>query len=292
MATKTTSQHIFSRRVAPFAPLAMAMLMHTVSPGGNAAVEAPSEEVTESAGGGFVQSCTSPLFPPDSADTSIDETSCTIVGNGGAETWQNEAKNNFCAVGPARPITIAEMLELQSNVEQDSSIPFGNPRNHPLSARAGPATDRSKLKAMGEGSMVSLEGYVRIARQEGAESVNCGSNVANIASNHDIHISIVDSPGADECSGVVVEMIPHHRPDSWTPTSVNEVGKADLLVRVTGQLMFDSSHTPCQNGTSIPGDPKRSSLWEVHPIYKFDVCPEGNCSSGSGWMSLEQFVTR
>jgi hypothetical protein len=157
---------------------------------------------------------------------------------------------------------------------------------------AGPATDRAPLQAMGEGSIVSLQGFVKIARQEGAESVNCGKNVANIASNHDIHISIVDSPGAEECSGVVVEMIPHHRPDSWTPANVNEVAKANLLVRVTGQLMFDSSHTPCRNGTSIQGDPKRSSLWEVHPIYEFDVCPEGNCSSGTGWVPLEQFVTK
>ncbi len=291
MATLTNSRHTFARHVAPLAPLAMAMLMHTASPGGGAPLQTASSETAE-ATPGFSQVCTSPHFPADSTATSIDETGCTPAGNGGSETWQNEAKNNFCATGQAKPITIAEMIDLQGKVQQDSIIPFGNPHNHPLTATAGPATDRKPLQTMGEGTIVSLEGFVKLARQEGAESVNCGSNVANIPGNHDIHISIVDSPGAEECSGVVVEMVPHHRPESWTPANVNDVAKANLRVRVTGQLMFDSSHTPCRNGTSISGDPKRSSLWEVHPIYEFDVCPEGNCSGGTGWVSLEQFVTK
>jgi hypothetical protein len=291
MATMTNSRHTFARHVAPFAPLAMAMLMHATSPGGGAPVETPSAETAE-ATPGFSQFCTIPHFPPDSEPTSIDETGCTVTGNGGAETWQNEAKNNFCATGPVKPITIAEMIGLQGKVQQDSSIPFGNPHNHPLTATAGPATNRKPLQAAGEGTIVSLEGFVKLARQEGAESVNCGSNVGNIPGNHDIHISIVDSPEAEECSGVVAEMVPHHRPESWTPANVNEVAKANLRVRVTGQLMFDSSHTPCRNGTSIAGDPKRSSLWEVHPIYEFDVCPEGNCTGGTGWVPLEQFVTK
>ncbi|HXY01867.1 MAG TPA: hypothetical protein VEI54_13165 [Candidatus Limnocylindrales bacterium] len=291
MATKTKSRHTFARHVAPFAPLAMAMLMHTASPGGGGTAETPPTEATE-VSPGFSQMCSSPHFPAGGAPTSIDQTSCTLAGNGGAETWQNEAKNNFCAAGPSRPITIAEMVDMQTKVQQDGNIPFGNTHNHPLTATPGPATDRKPLQAMGEGTIVSLEGYVKLARQEGAESVNCGSNVANIASNHDIHIAIVDSPGADECSGVVVEMVPHYRPASWTPANVNAVGSANLRVRVTGQLMFDSSHTPCRNGTSIQGDPKRSSLWEVHPIYQFDVCPQGSCNGGVGWVPLEQFAAK
>jgi hypothetical protein len=291
MATNTNSRHTFARHVAPFAPLAMAWLMHMTSPGGGPPVANPSTEIA-AVTPGFSQFCTIPHFPPDSVATSIDQTSCTISGNGGAETFQNEAKNNFCAAGPAKLITIAEMIGLQTKVQQDSSIPFGNPRNHPLTASAGPATDRKPLQTLGEGTIVSLEGFVKLARQEGAESVNCGSNVANIVGNHDIHITIVNSPGATECSGIVAEMIPHHRPASWTPANVNQVANANLRVRVTGQLMFDSSHSPCQNGTSVSGDPQRSSLWEVHPIYQFDVCPSGSCSTGTGWVPLEQFVIK
>jgi len=67
---------------------------------------------------------------------------------------------------------------------------------------------------------------------------------------------------------------------------LNHVAKSGLLVRVTGQRMFDSSHTPCINGSPAKGDPARVSLWEVHPIYKFEVCPQGNCAGGD-WVPLE-----
>lgn len=277
----------FSRHVAPFAPLALAMFMSSsqqrVTP-----ASIPSTQEAETAG--FSQVCPNPQFPLDSEPAAIDETTCTLAGSGGKETWQNEAKNNFCTGGPAKAVTIADLGNLQSRVEQNPSIPFGNTRNHPLTDEAGPATDRKPLEALGEGTEVTLQGFVLVARQEGAESVNCGKNVPNSPEYHDIHIAIVQAPGQEECSGVVVEMIPHHRPASWTAQNVNAVAAAKLPVSVTGQLMFDSSHTPCQNGTSISGDPKRSSLWEVHPVYQFDVCPQGDCSSGKGWVPLEEFV--
>jgi hypothetical protein len=218
-----------------------------------------------------------------------------VSGNGGAEAWQNEAKNNFCASGPAGGIatptttSIPELVAMQAKVQQIPDINFGNPRTHPLTSKAGPIQDRAALIALGEGSLVQLMGYVKIARQEGAESVNCGSNVPNEDAYHDIHISIVLSSADQECSGVVVEMTPHHRPEAWTAQLVNEVAAAGLLVRVTGQWMFDSSHTPCVNGSPIKGDPERLSLWEVHPIYKFEVCPQGNCTSG-GWVPLEAWT--
>lgn len=289
MASNPQTHHTFSRHVAPFAPLALALLMHSAShQGGTPPAKPPAQTLAVPAG--FSQVCTNPHFPPNSAPTAIDQTSCTLAGNGGAETWQNEAKNNFCATGPAKPITVAEMVNLQAKIQQDPRIPFGNPHNHPLTTKSGPATDRKPLQALGEGTEVILQGFVLIARQEGAESVNCGKNVPDVPENHDIHISIVEAPGQEECSGVVVEMIPHHRPTSWTPKNVNAVAAAKLPVRITGQLMFDSSHSPCQNGTSISGDPKRSSLWEVHPVSEFDVCPQGDCRSGIGWVSLEEFA--
>jgi len=50
--------------------------------------------------------------------------------------------------------------------------------------------------------------------------------------------------------------------------------------------MFDSSHTLCISGKEVKGDPARTSLWKLHPIYKFGVCGQGNCSSDTGWVSL------
>ena len=235
----------------------------------------------------FTNSCSVPQFP--SATPAAIDSLCGVAGTpGSSEATQNQAKNNFCASAPANPITIADMVSLQQQVQQNKSINFGNKSDHPLSSKAGPMKNRAPLVALGEGNLVVLEAYVLIARQEGSENVNCGKNVPSAATSYDIHISLVSSPdGAVECSSVVAEMIPHYRPVAWHESAVQAVASAHLPVRVTGQLMFDSSHTPCIGGVPTEGDPSRASLWEVHPIYKFEVCPQGTCSGGDGWVPLE-----
>ncbi|MGB7620956.1 MAG: hypothetical protein WBN92_01275, partial [Terriglobia bacterium] len=60
----------------------------------------------------------------------------------------------------------------------------------------------------------------------------------------------------------------------------------------TGQLFFDSSHTPCQDGSEIPGDPRRVSLWEIHPIYRFDVCNAASCTTETDWIPVDQWLTQ
>jgi hypothetical protein len=187
------------------------------------------------------------------------------------------------------------MIKLQQTVQSNKTINFGNDRDHPLSNAPGPATDRKPLQALGEGSLRRLQGFVFTARQEGEESVNCGKNVPNNPLFHDIHISIVDAATAthgDECVAVVAEMIAHHRPDSWTAAAVQQVAVKHRPVRVTGQLFFDSSHTPCQNSKEVPGDPRRSSLWEIHPIYQFDVCNTDPCTSDANWLPLDTWLAR
>jgi hypothetical protein len=240
---------------------------------------------------GLTESCENPSFPGDS--TAIDR-KCGLEGSGGKEADQNAVKNNFCAGAPPNALTFTRLMELQSAVQQNSSINFGS---------HGPTTDRSPLQALGEGGLVQIQGYVVAAKQEGAESVNCGKKfdqLANKASYHDIHISLVETrelatpsdqqeEAADECKGIVVEMIPHHRPSSWTAANVNKVRSAHLPVRVTGQLFFDSSHVPCSGGAAVGSNPKRFSLWEIHPIYAFEVCTAG-CEAEGTWVSLDQWL--
>ncbi len=240
----------------------------------------------------FTNSCTAPQFP-SVTPTNIDGL-CGVAGTpGSSEAGQNQVKNSFCASGPAQPITVAGLVALQEKVQQNTSINFGNKSDHPLSSKPGPVKKRAPLTALGEGNEVVLQGYVLIARQEGAESVNCGKAVPKVPASYDIHISLVDSPaGQVECSGVVAEMIPHHRPAAWKEANVQAVATAHLPVRVTGQLFFDSSHTPCVSGVPVQGDPSRASDWEIHPIYKFEVCTEGTCDSGSGWVPLEQWKAK
>jgi hypothetical protein len=236
------------------------------------------------------QNCEKPNYPTLKA-APIDS-ACDPTVSSGAETAENQVKNNFCAPG-SESITIADMIELQKKVESTGTIPFGRDRARPVSRAPGPATDRIPLQKLGEGQGVVLTGYVKSALLGGPETANCGdSRHPNWEPNQveDIVIKIVASPGDSECSGVVVEMIPYHRPASWTTRYVQAVGQAKLKIRVTGQLMFDSQGMPCANGKAIAETDKstRTSLWEVHPVYKFEVCPKGDCGS-TGWMPLEEW---
>ena len=239
----------------------------------------------------FKPTCPTPSFPsPAPAQLVIDQ-QCGVQGEAQQpkpETDQNLAKNNFCA-GAAAPITIPQMRTLQAQVQSNSTINFGNSHS---ATNPGPAKDRSPLRTMGEGELRVLEGYVLIARQEGKEMVNCETTPPDAPASHDIHISIVETQNqvhGNECESVVAEMSPHHRPDVWNEENVQKVALAHKRVRLTGQLFFDSSHSPCSNGRAAPGDPHRSSLWEIHPIYKFDVCPKTTCAA-TEWVSLDKWL--
>lgn len=248
----------------------------------------------------FMPLCPNPSYPtPAPSKNPAIDSQCGLNGSGaGPEAAQNDAKNNFCATGTPQEITIAQMTDLQTQVEKNPAINFGNENQG--TRKKGPTTNRAPLRKLGEGKLVTLRAFVLIARQEGGESVNCGPNVPNQSGFHDIHISlVVNAPTEDavagkvdpvqECAGVVAEMSPHHRPDSWNHGNVEKVAKARLPVRVTGHLYFDSSHFPCVNGKPSAGNPHRISLWEIHPVYKFEVCT-ADCNRAGTWLTLDEWA--
>jgi hypothetical protein len=239
----------------------------------------------------FTPACASPSFPiPAPATSPGIDAQCGITGDGiGPEGQQNSVKNNFCAKGTPEVKTIADLIALQSKVLKNKAINFGNANKG--KRKRGPTIDRKPLQELGEGTLVSLKAFILFAKQEGPESNNCGTNVPDQPLFHDIHINLVSSKSiTNQCSGVVVEMSPHHRPDSWTHENVEKVSKLQLPVRVTGQLYFDSSHVPCVGGKSGGGgQPSRVSLWEIHPIYEFEVCTAG-CDGDGTWLSLDQWA--
>jgi len=56
-----------------------------------------------------------------------------------------------------------------------------------------------------------------------------------------------------------------------------------LLVRVTGQLLFDSEHF-------IKNHLVRVNNWEIHPVFKLEFCTNGNsckANSDAGWKALD-----
>jgi hypothetical protein len=141
---------------------------------------------------------------------------------------------------------------------------------------------------IGEGSVVRFVGFVWGTKKEGKESVNC--SVSAKKEDTDVHIVLTENPGDAECESISAEMIPHLRPATWTSNGVDQWASP---VRITGQLFFDASHSPCSNGVVSSGNPARSSNWEIHPVYAIDVCDNesmGGCpfNDDSVWTPLDQ----
>jgi hypothetical protein len=143
--------------------------------------------------------------------------------------------------------------------------------------------------ARSEGDPVALAAYLTIARDEGSESVNCGG-----ADGTDIHISLgPKSAHTTEFDGIVAEMINQlPRPTGWDSTTLNRLAGKQVLV--IGGLSYDNEHFVNDNaGSPKKGQPARFSLWEVHPITAFYVCPAGDGCDPTQlgqWMSLASWA--
>lgn len=208
-------------------------------------------------------------------------------------------KNNLCAGGPAIDLEFAQFKNLQQRVEAKAAA-----EHLPLSqGRKTYIRDRATLKSVsvqggkpiGEGTLVTLVGYVLSALtmnknpSSSGESVNCSFRGAEF---NDIHIEIGPRHDADGCEGIVVEMIPHFRPATWTDENVRSIAHP---VRVAGPLFLDNRHRIRRCGETIPGEPKRMSLWEIHPVYRLDVCKRDDIAwcdpkINARWKSLDSLV--
>src|SRR5262249_42753876 len=143
---------------------------------------------------------------------------------------------------------------------------------------------------VGEGTVVEFVAYVLEAHYSdvaSGETVNCRIPGK---SNNDIRIVLVQDPSDDPCTSITAEISPHYRPLGWTDETLNSAGKHP--VRVRGPLFFDGAHTPCRG--SKRASPARQSVWEIHPVYSFDVCMktsiEGCRYAGEdAWVPVERW---
>lgn len=238
---------------------------------------------TAKSGGRFVPGCQVPL---DSKRTAFDN-QCSIKGAGTAadKIAESKAKNNFCAKtdSPVR-LSSDDFLTLQKASDDLGTRKFD---------------DRSPLRNLatigngkvGEGTVVEYIAFVLDAHYSNVskgETVNCKISGKP---NNDIHIVLVQDPSDDPCTSITAEMSPHFRPSGWTDTTVNSSQKHPIRVR--GQLFFDSSHTPCRG--SKRASPARESVWEIHPVYAFDVCKKTSieaCKNASDddWVPVDQWA--
>jgi hypothetical protein len=279
MATHS-SKGVFSRRVAPFAPVALALLAQSgaIGPGGTTTTT-PSVESS-------LQPCQ--LWFEDIATRPDPAASCRFEGCFGNDDkkFEDLAKNSLC-LDASSPTDLSDFKAFRELQARDDSKKTG---------------DRSQLRAispLGEGSIVRLVAFIKgahISDCPGGEAVNC---VTNGLDSNDIHIPLVQKPDDDECLSVTAEMSPHFRPAAWSQIDLKTpVGR---LVRITGPLFYDSSHTPCtvddQDQISARSSPARLSLWEIHPVYAIDVCESASgtdCTvdDATDWTPYDKWVAK
>jgi hypothetical protein len=210
--------------------------------------------------------------------------SCGIGGgsNDAPKVAESNAKNNFCAAGPVTTITYNTFTRLEAKVTDDDRKQLKH------------STDRKEVKnvitSLGEGSLVRFVGFLldaHVSNKSKGELVNCTTGGEDT---NDIHIELVkDANEDDACNSVTAEMSPHFRPEAWSDLPELKISRP---VRLTGSLFFDGSHRPCHGNVRV--SPNRISVWEIHPVYQFDVCKNKSLSSckatdDSVWIPLDEW---
>jgi hypothetical protein len=148
-----------------------------------------------------------------------------------------------------------------------------------------PAAEREKIKSLetaegtvGEGARVQLVAFLSEGKPHAnsGESVNCNLKTE---ANNDLHIPVTETKNGSEFEGIVVEMIPQDRPAKWTSANVAKLRGKVLLIE--GSLFYDNLHFANGDANNpMQGQPKRFSLWEIHPVISLKVCKKatvGQC---------------
>jgi len=237
----------------------------------------------------FEPGCALPFEAIKGEDLKIDA-QCDIEGAGGSATKiaESRAKNNFCASGPVASLTFASFRKLQQKTDEGKAEGLNFKADRELLKDIHTTSDGDTV---GEGSLAKVAALVLEAHhansKKNGEAVNC---------NHkgdpwnDVHIALVKTKNADECSSITAEISPHFRPDDWTPDALEDLERP---VRITGHLFFDTAHAPCHDG--VKPSPRRQSVWEIHPVYRIEVCSSGSLSAckasdDSKWKDLDVWL--
>jgi hypothetical protein len=311
-ANNSQTGKTFRRHVAPFAPVALALLMN-----GAVANRHPSSAPAPTTNPETENGQTQTAICEDVTDSqdchSRYPTGCSAKG--GYDAYLNLLKD--LALGPPASTPVAYLTQ-QDYIDLDDNTPQGLSRtNH--------ETYQEQLSEMGEGQTYGLIGYLYYYEHTGAESSNCdltGPRGDPEYGNVDYHIGIGfdatmaqsarsgsaesssesmsrrrssggSSSGGSSTGGrsskaatpleqdsVIVEMTPHTRfqfqQGVWTLQNLQKaVGRQ---VRVVGQLMIDNEHNVPTDNCAIASTPAqkqscwRFSIWELHPVQSFQVC--------------------
>jgi hypothetical protein len=187
----------------------------------------------------------------------------------------------------ATPVTVEHLKRLQAAA--DRVLPARRDRELTLEDRRAIARLELGDLVAGEGSVVRVAGYIAPsgrsrfagAHEGGEESANCRLGAPNV----DFHVPITASArGEDECHGIVVEIIPQGRDahPRWTIAALRDLAQKRRLVLFVGRLFYDNEHAVRSDCTAQhEKEPRRASLWEVHPVVEMYLCADDACTADS-----------
>ena len=213
-----------------------------------------------------LQGSAQPCVSPETLNvcTTTKPTGCSSAGS--AHGLVNQLKRTVPPEGTPTTLTFDTFSQLQSAAVElvDEGVDI-------------PPAERDKIKSIettegtvGEGSRVRLVAFLSEGKPHAntGESVNCN---LKRESNNDIHVSVTETKNGSEFEGVVVEMIPQDRSANWTSSKLDQLHGKVLLIE--GGLFYDNLHFANGDASNpMGGQPKRFSLWEIHPVTSLKVC--------------------
>jgi len=184
----------------------------------------------------------------------------------------NQAKRRTPLPGTPVRLTLDDFDRLQSQADQlvGQKVSLDQTARNRLRDLKLKSSDRR----VAEGDLVEVTGYLtglpHRPKASSPESVNCRLTGVD---NNDYHIPLARHPEDTEFEGIVVEMIPQGRSDEWTTGTLRRIAREGRPVVVRGQLFYDNLHEVNDDPDDVkPSQPKRFSLWEVHPVTEVHVC--------------------
>jgi hypothetical protein len=248
-----------------------------------------------------------PAFSPTVAPgtEAVDDPSCPAEGHSNRtgrakqdDDLRNRAKRFIANATTPVVLSIADFKALQADTDPNAA-------NHVQKVLPRTLTNKhAGSHTVSEGERVAVTGFLHRAEEgSAAESVNCAGS-----DGRDIHLNINEPtpnpPTFSEWTGVVVEVIPQAPLPGWTSadhsvvvSALQAVRDAALPVLAIGSLTYDNEHQVNSDKTHPRGtNPKRVSLWEVHPVLEFYVCPKAqSCdptTPSTVWESLKEWRTK
>jgi hypothetical protein len=218
--------------------------------------------------------------------------SCPVTGcakGDSPQALENRTKKRVPDGSSTVPLTYNDLANLQLQAQRivgQREIPDDRSVLSNLRVIAG---------TVNEGTAVAVTGFIAVndpgPHPNTGESVNCNLSAPD---DNDFHINITNSSSQQEYAGIVVEMIPQDRSDQWSINKLQAIRKLQRRVLVTGALFYDSIHVVNADPKHpIGGQPRRFSLWEVHPITVFFVCgkEDNSCDPHvkTNWVPLASF---